>query len=96
MIAINLPDKVLAGVHQSYTITSDEGPPSGTVSVGSQELSCRIIRLGAPKDLLESTTLVVKYKVTFLLPEDSVGKKLALQFQAGSSRTEKEEKVTES
>ena len=95
-ISINLPDKILAGVNQSYTITSDEGAPSGTVAVGNRELAHRLIPLGAPKDALESTTPVMKYKVTFLLPEDSVGQELSLRFGAGASTTEEKQTVTDS
>lgn len=95
-IDINFPDKILAGVNQSYTITTDEGPPSGTVEVDGKALSHRVIVLGAPKDSKESTTPVMKYKVSFSLPTGSAGKTLKLSFRAGPSRAEESKPVTES
>ncbi len=93
-LSINFPDKILAGVHQSYTVTSDEGSPSGTIDVGGRELDHRLIRLGPPKDAAESTTPVMKYKVTFLLPEDAAGKSVQLKFRAGVSTVEESREVT--
>ena len=87
-LSVNYPDKIIAGVHQSYTITSEQGQPSGTVTIDGQEIPHRVIRLGAPKESLESTTNVMKYKVTFLLPEDAVGKTVNLKFQAGAGSTD--------
>ena len=100
-IDINLPDKILAGVNQSYTITSDEGAPTGTVSLaptgsGGDAVAHRIVPLGAPKDSAETTTSVMKYKVTFFLPGDSAGKEVKLTFQAGGSTTEESREVTTS
>ena len=92
-LSVNTPDKILAGVHQSHTITSDEGAPSGSVSVGGSEVAHRIIRLGAPKDAAESTTSVMKYKVTFLIPDGSVGKTLQLKFSAGGSQVDESHEV---
>lgn len=95
-LSINYPDKILSGVNQSYTVTSDEGPPSGQVLVGGNVLDHRVIELGAPKDSLVSTTSVKKYKVTFFLPKDATGKSLILRFQAGSSKVDDSKSVTES
>jgi hypothetical protein len=101
-IDINFPDKILAGVNQSYTITSDEGAPTGTISVatsgadGRTDVAHRIVPLGAPKDSAETTTSVMKYKVTFFLSDDSVGKEVKLAFQAGGSTTEEAREVTAS
>ncbi len=95
-LSINYPDKILAGVHQSYTATSDEGAPSGRVTLGESELPHRLIRLGAPKDAAESTTPVMKYKISFLLPKDSVGKTVRLQFQAGSTTVDDSKEIIES
>jgi hypothetical protein len=95
MVEINYPDKILAGVNQSYTITTDEGSPRGTVQVDGQDLPHRVIPLGPPKDALVSTTPVMKYKVSFLLPAGSVGKSVTLRFQAGSSRVEDTKPITE-
>lgn len=94
-IEINFPDKILAGVNQSYTITSDAGEPAGTIGIDGVELAHRVIRLGAPKDSLESTTPVMKYKVTFFLPADSSGKQVKLAFRAGSDATEELRDVIE-
>ena len=94
-LSINYPDKILAGVNQSYTVTSDEGLPRGQVMVGGKALDHRVVELGAPKDSIISTTLVRKYKVSFFLPKDSVGKSLTLQFQAGSSKVDESKPVTE-
>ena len=38
-VSINVSDKVLAGLNQSYTITSDSGEPSGQVAVGGRARS---------------------------------------------------------
>lgn len=95
-IDINYPDKILAGVNQSYTVTSDEGPPSGKVEVDGRELPHRVIRLGPPKDAAESTTPVMKYKVSFYLPSEATGKMVKLSFQAGASRVEDAKPVTDS
>jgi hypothetical protein len=92
---INYADKILAGLHQSYTITSDEGPPAAKVLVDGRELPLRIIPLGPPKGAPESTTAVMKYKITFLLPEDSAGKTLVVQLQAGATKVEDSKPITE-
>lgn len=92
-LSINYPDKILAGVHQSYTATSDEGEPSGKVVLAGQELPFRVIRLGPPKTAEVSTTPEMKYKITFLLPEDSAGKSVQLQFQAGSSSVDDSKEI---
>ena len=92
-LSINVPDKILAGLNQSYTITSDSGEPTGRVSFGGDELAHRIIPLGPPKDSKESEPLDYKYKVTFLLPADSVGSQLELKFSAGESEVEESHEV---
>ncbi len=94
-LTINYPDKIIGGLNQSYTLLSDEGTPTGKVSVEGTELPHRVILLGPPKDSKESTTLLCKYKVSFLLPRDAVGKNVRFQFQAGSSRVEESKPVTE-
>jgi hypothetical protein len=91
---INYPDKILAGVNQSYTVTSDEGPPQGTIAIDGKDLPHRLIPLGPPKDALVSTTPVMKYKVTFYLPADSTGKNVTLRFQAGASRVDDSKAIT--
>ena len=94
-IDINFPDKILAGVNQSYTITSDEGAPTGTVTfAGGADLPHRIVPLGPPKDSAESTTSVMKYKVTFFLPDEAAGKEVKLAFQAGGSTAEEAREAT--
>ena len=95
-IEINFPDKILAGVNQSYTMTTDEGAPSGKVEVEGKELPHRVIPLGAPKDALVSTTPVMKYKVSFFLPDGTQGKDLVMRFQAGASQVEEKKLITES
>ena len=95
-LSINVPDKILAGLNQSYTITSDSGEPSGSVSVAGAELAHRIVPLGPPKDAEESAPLDYKYKVTFFLPPDTVGQELELKFAAGESEaTENHEVIPE-
>ena len=37
-LEVNPTDKFLSGVHHSFTITSDEGLPQGTVSVGGKDI----------------------------------------------------------
>ena len=92
-VSINVSDKVLAGLNQSYTITSDSGEPSGQVAVGGVELAHRIIPLGPPKDTDACTPLDYKYKVTFFLPPDTVGQQLELKFAAGESEVEESHEV---
>ena len=91
---INVPDKILAGLNQSYTITSDSGAPSGSVMVGGQEVPHRIVPLGPPKDQTAAATPLLKFKVSFLLPGDSVGKQLQLVFCAGASKAEDEHEIS--
>jgi len=86
-IDINVPDKILAGLNQSYTITTDSGAPSGAVRVDGQELPHRIVPLGPPKEQTIEDTPRFKYKVSFLLPAGAAGKKLELRFSAGESST---------
>jgi hypothetical protein len=95
-LSINYPDKILAGLNQSYTLTSDEGPPAGQVQIEGQALPHRVIPLGPPKDAKVSTTPVMKYKVSFLLPQGTAGKQVVLAFQAGASRVEESKPITES
>ena len=92
-VSINVSDKVLAGLNQSYTITSDSGEPSGQVAVGGVELAHRIIPLGPPKETDSSAPLDYKYKVTFFLPPDTVGQQLGLKFAAGESEVEESHEV---
>jgi hypothetical protein len=92
-VSINVSDKVLAGLNQSYTITSDSGQPSGQVAVGGVELAHRIIPLGPPKETDSSAPLDYKYKVTFFLPPDTVGQQLELKFAAGESEVEESHEV---
>jgi len=93
---INYPDKILAGLNQSYTLLSDEGAPRGKVTLEGKELPHRVIPLGPPKDAKESTTPLYKYKVSFLLPKESAGKSVTFQFQAGSSKVDESKPITES
>ncbi len=92
-LSINYPDKILAGVHQSYTATSDEGEPSGDVVLAGQSLPFRLICLGAPKSVDVSTATEIKYKITFLLPESSAGKSVQLKFEAGSSKVDDSKEI---
>ena len=92
-VSINVSDKVLAGLNQSYTITSDSGEPSGQVAVGGVELAHRIIPLGPPKETDSSAPLDYKYKVTFFLPSYTVGQQLELKFAAGESEVEESHEV---
>lgn len=94
-LTINYPDKILAGLNQSYTMLSDEGAPRGKVTLEGKELAHRVIPLGPPKDSKETTTPVYKYKVSFLLPKEAVGKSVALKFQAGASVLDESRPVTE-
>ena len=91
---INVPDKILAGLNQSYTITSDSGEPTGTVLVGGVEVPHRVLPLGPPKEQTAGDTPQFKYKVSFLLPQDSAGKKLDLRFSAGESKADDSLEIT--
>ena len=92
-LSINVSDKVLAGLNQSYTITSDSGEPAGQVAVDGVELAHRIIPLGPPKDTESCAPLDFKYKVTFFLPQETVGQQLQLKFSAGESAAEESHEV---
>ena len=73
--------------------THDGAGVSLTRNLGGQELPFRLIRLGAPKTAEVSTTPEVKYKITFLLPGDSVGKSVQLQFKAGESSVDDSKEI---
>lgn len=95
MLELNYPDKILAGVHQSYTFTSDEGPPSGQVSIDGVEVAHRVLTLGPPKG--ESTgTNKIKYKITFLIPGGAAGRTLEMKFQAAGSSIDDSKEIIES
>lgn len=91
---INLSDKILAGVNQSYTITSGEGSPAGKVLLDGVEIEHRVIPLGPDKTSSGESPPPYKYKVSFFLPDDSAGKELELKFSAGSSTAEEKVAVT--
>jgi hypothetical protein len=81
-ITINYPDKVLAGVWQSYTVTSDGGAPDGEVLLDGAPLAKRILPMRPPV-----------WKVTFLLPKDAAGKSLTIRLRDGISQVEESKKV---
>jgi len=81
-ITINYPDKVLAGVWQSYTVTSDEGAPEGEVLLDGTTLETRIIPLRPPA-----------WKLSFRLPGDSAGKTLQIRLRNGPAAVEESKKV---
>jgi hypothetical protein len=55
-----------------------------------------VVALGAPKDSLESTTPVMKYKVSFFLPAGTAGKTLKLAFKASSTKVEESKPIADS
>ena len=73
-IEVKFTDKILTGVYHSFTVTSDEGPPSGDVVVDGNSLPHRVIHLQDPK-----------YKISFRVPDNSAGKELVLKLTAGMS-----------
>ncbi len=73
-IVISYPDKLLAGLWQSCTITSDEGPPDGEVLLDGKPLDRKLIPLRPPL-----------WKVSFLLPGDAAGKTVTLRFRNAGS-----------
>lgn len=81
-LKINYTDKVLAGVHHSLTLTSDEGPPSGEVLVGGGTIPHRIVPLREPL-----------WKVSFRIPDDAAGKDLCLKFAAGASAVDESKEI---
>lgn len=83
VLKINYTDKVLAGLNHSFTLTSDEGPPSGEVLVGDASIPHRVVHLREPK-----------WKVSFRIPDDAAGKELVMRFRAGSSRVEESKPIT--
>lgn len=87
-LSINVPDKILSGLNQSYTLTSSSGAPTGRVLVDGREVPSRVIHLGVPKTATGETPNEVKYKVSFLIPSGSVGKKLDLEFATGTEKVE--------
>lgn len=94
-ISANFPDKILAGLNQSCTVTSDEGPPHARIHVDSEGLPFRLIPLGPPKDAPESSTSTMKYKVTFHVPEDAARKTLHVDLWTDASRVEETRPVVE-
>ena len=93
-LEINIPDKILAGLNQSYTITSEVGEPIGKVSVNGAEVPHRVIRLGPPKMWDGDGAPQMKYKVSFLLPQDTAGKTMELRFAAGGVDAEVTAEIT--
>ena len=81
-IEINYPDKIVPGVWQSYTITSDDGPPQGEIRVDGKVLDQRLIFMRDPL-----------WKVTFKLPADSGGKTVSLKFHNGTCDVEDEKGI---
>ena len=88
-LEINVPDKILSGLNQSYTMTTDEPvAPTGSVTVNGLEVPHRVIPLGPPKEQTANDVPTMKYKVSFLLPGDSAGQKLELHFAAAASKAD--------
>ena len=81
-LAINYTDKILAGVHHSFTLTSDAGPPTGEVLVDGTAIPHRIVPLREPK-----------WKVSFVVPAQSAGKQLGVRFAAGPSSVEETKEI---
>lgn len=81
-MTINATDKFLAGVHHSFTITSDEGLPGGEVLVGETAIPHQVIHLQDPK-----------YKISFLIPEDAVGQQLTVRLQGRQSTVEETREI---
>ena len=81
-IEVNYTDNFYAGVYHSFTITSDEGLPSGEVLVGETTIPHRIIHMQDPK-----------YKISFHVPEDAVGKELVLRLKAGATDIEEKKEI---
>ncbi len=81
-ISINYPDKVIAGLWQSFTITSDEGPPAGEVLVDGKPVEARFIRMREPL-----------WKVTFLIPRESAGKELTLRLRNPGAQVEEKKAI---
>ena len=81
-ISVFYTDKFLAGVNHSFTITSDEGLPQAEVTIGEAAIPCRVLHMQNPK-----------YKVSFMVPADSVGKELTLKLTAGATTIEEKQQV---
>ncbi len=95
-LEINVPDKILSGLNQSYTITTDEPvAPAGSVTVNGLEVPHRVIPLGPPKEQTANDVPQMKYKVSFLLPTDSAGQKLELRFAAVGSNADESYEITD-
>lgn len=90
---VKYPDKLIAGLYQSCTITTEEGRPEVKLRLGDVDLDHRLIFLGPPKDAPESTTTTEKYKISFLLAEDAAGKTLEVEVRAGDSAVEDTKEV---
>lgn len=82
-LEVNPTDKFLSGVFHSFTVTSDEGMPMGEVSVGEEVIPHRVIPLADPK-----------YKITFKVPGDSVGKELKVKISTPFSTVEDTHPIT--
>ena len=81
-LEINYTDKVLAGVNHSFTLSSDEGPPSGEVLVGGAPIPHRVVFLREPQ-----------WKVSFMIPSEAVGKELTMRFQAGGNSVDETKEI---
>ena len=81
-LKIDYTDKILAGVNHSFTLVSDEGPPSGEVLIGGAPVPHRVVFLREPK-----------WKVSFKIPGDAVGKELTMRFKAGGSDVEESKEI---
>jgi hypothetical protein len=95
-LSVTYPDKILAGLNHSLTLTSDEGPPKAKLSLGDVPLAHKLIPLGPPKTAAESLTPVMKYKLSFTVPKGSSGKVLKLDLSAGASKVAETKTVVDS
>ncbi len=82
-LEVNPTDKFLSGVFHSFTIISDEGLPQGEVSIDGTEVPHRVIALADPK-----------YKISFKVPGDSVGKELNVKISTVLSSVEEKHEIT--
>ena len=81
-VQISFSDKVFAGVNHSFTITSNEGVPSGEVLVDGKTIPHRLIPQREPK-----------WKISFSVPPGAAGKELVVRIRAGASTIEEKKTI---
>jgi len=81
-LSITYPDKIIAGLWHSLTVTSEAGPPEGDVLLDGKPLERRIIPMRAPL-----------WKITFLVAKEGAGKPLVVKLRNPAAALEETKTV---